>query len=341
MQATTMSESDSLEGLSPEEARRAKLQRIAEMGLDPWGQRFDDRASVQSVRDRIGEAKLKLESGDVVELPNLEADPEFDFRAWMGQQGKGQMTGPMVRVAGRIMSNRDTGKLMFIDLQDQSANVQLFIGKSQVGEDNWALAQNFDLGDLVGIDGELRRTKTGEITIFVKDLTFLCKALDPPPEKHHGLKDPELRQRMRYIDMAYNEGVRDRFVTRTKIVQSIRGTLNCRDFCEVEGPTLHTIAGGAAARPFNTHHNALDMDLFMRIALELHLKRLLVGGIERVYELGRVYRNEGISPKHNPEFTMLEVYEAYGDYGTMMDLTEAVIVGAIEASGAALRVALG
>jgi lysyl-tRNA synthetase class 2 len=231
------------------------------------------------------------------------------------------------------MSNRDTGKLMFIDLQDQSANVQLFIGKSQVGEDNWALAQNFDLGDLVGIDGELRRTKTGEITIFVKDLTFLCKALDPPPEKHHGLKDPELRQRMRYIDMAYNEGVRDRFVTRTKIVQSIRGTLNSRDFCEVEGPTLHTIAGGAAARPFNTHHNALDMDLFMRIALELHLKRLLVGGIERVYELGRVYRNEGISPKHNPEFTMLEVYEAYGDYGTMMDLTEAVIVGAIEASG--------
>lgn len=330
-----MSEADSTSTNpeTPEEARRNKLHRITEMGLDPWGQRFDSRASIRTVRERIGEAKLKLESGELVDLPDLDADPEFDFRAWMSEQGKGQMTGPDVRVAGRIMSNRDTGKLMFIDLEDQSANIQLFIGKKQVGESNWTLAENLDLGDIIGVDGELRRTKTGEITVFVKDLTFLTKALEPPPEKHHGLRDPELRQRRRYLDMAYNEGVRDRFITRTKIVQSIRETLNRRDFCEVEGPTLHTIAGGAAARPFNTHHNALDMGLFMRIALELHLKRLLVGGIERVYELGRVYRNEGISPKHNPEFTMLEVYEAYGDYGTMMDLTEAVITDAIKASG--------
>ena len=320
-------------GLNPEEARRAKLEKISAMGLDPWGQRFDDRSSIESVRARIGESKLKLESGEVVDLPEQADDEDFDFRAWMKEQGKGKMSGPTVRVAGRIMSNRDKGKVMFIDLEDQNARVQLFIGKSQVGDENWELAQHFDLGDLVGADGELRRTQTGEISIFVKDLTFLTKALEPPPEKFAGLKDQELRQRMRYIDMAYNEGVRERFLQRTKIVQSIRETLNGKDFCEVEGPTLHTVAGGAAARPFETHHNALDMDLFMRIALELHLKRLLVGGIERVYELGRVYRNEGISPKHNPEFTMMEVYEAYGDYGTMMDLTEAVITNAIKATG--------
>lgn len=319
--------------LNPEEARRHKLENLIKMGVDPWGHRFDDRLAIAQVRARIGEAKLKLESGEIVDMPDVENDESVDFRAWMAEQGKGQMIGPEVRVAGRIMSNRDTGKLMFIDLRDQTASVQLFIGKSQVGEENWALAQNFDLGDLIGVDGELRRTKTGEITVFVKDLTFLTKALDPPPEKFHGLKDPELRQRMRYVDMAYNEGVRERFLARTKIVQSIRETLNARGFCEVEGPTLHTIAGGAAARPFETHHNALGMDLFMRIALELHLKRLLVGGIERVYELGRVYRNEGIDQSHNPEFTMMEVYEAFGDYGTMMDLTEAVIVNAIHTTG--------
>jgi lysyl-tRNA synthetase class 2 len=319
--------------LTPEEARRQKLENIVQMGLDPWGQRFDHRTAIVEARARIGEVKLRLESGELVQLPDLESDASIDFRAWMAEQGKGQMTGPTVRVAGRIMSNRDTGKLMFIDLRDQTESIQLFVGKSQVGADNWALAQNFDLGDLIGVDGELRRTKTGEITVFVQELTFLTKALDPPPEKFHGLKDPELRQRMRYVDMAYNDGVRDRFLARTKIVQSIRETLNERGFCEVEGPTLHTIAGGAAARPFETHHNALGIDLSMRIALELHLKRLLVGGMERVYELGRVYRNEGIDQSHNPEFTMMEVYEAYGDYGTMMDLTEAVIVNAIQASG--------
>lgn len=319
--------------LSPEEARRQKLENIIQLGIDPWGHRYDDRVAIAEARARIGEVTLRLESGETVNLPDLESHESIDFRAWMAEQGKGEMNGPTIRVAGRIMSNRDTGKLMFIDLRDQTGSIQLFVGKSQVGSDNWSLAQNFDLGDLIGVDGELRRTKTGEITIFVKDLTFLTKSLDPPPEKFHGLKDPELRQRMRYVDMAYNEGVRDRFLARTRIVQSIRETLNERGFCEVEGPTLHAIAGGAAARPFETHHNALGIDLFMRIALELHLKRLLVGGIERVYELGRVYRNEGIDQSHNPEFTMIEVYEAYGDYGTMMDLTEAVIVNAIQASG--------
>ncbi len=210
-----------------------------------------------------------------------------------------------------------------------------------MGEENWALAQCFDLGDLVGVDGELKRTKTGELTIFAEQLHFLTKSLETPPEKHQGLTDPELRQRMRYLDLIHTEGVLERFLRRTKIVQSIRNTLAGEGFVEVEGPTLHAIAGGAAARPFMTHHNALDIDLFLRIALELHLKRLLVGGIERVYELGRVYRNEGISPRHNPEFTMLEVYQAYGDYGTMMDLTEAIIVEAIRATGQDLKLPWG
>ena len=231
------------------------------------------------------------------------------------------------------MLQRKKGKLIFLDIRDWTGQIQLFVGRGQVGEDNWALAECLDLGDLVGVDGELKHTKTGELTIFAEKLHFLTKSLEPPPEKHHGLTDPELRQRMRYLDLAYTEGVLPRFVNRGKIVQSIRNTLCGQGFVEVEGPTLHSVAGGAAARPFKTHHNALDMPLSLRIALELHLKRLLVGGIERVFELGRVYRNEGISPRHNPEFTMLEVYQAYGDYRTMMDLTEALIVDAIAATG--------
>ena len=181
------------------------------------------------------------------------------------------------------------------------------------------------------------RTNTGELTVFAEKLFFHTKMLEPPPDKHAGLTDPELRQRMRYADLAFNDGVMETFLDRTKIVKSIRRTLDEQGFCEVEGPTLHTVAGGAAARPFHTHHNALDMPLTMRIALELHLKRLMVGGVERVYELGRVYRNEGISPKHNPEFTMLEVYQAYGDYGSMMDLTEQLICDAIESIGGGYR----
>jgi lysyl-tRNA synthetase class 2 len=236
---------------------------------------------------------------------------------------------------------RDAGKLRFVDIQDWSGKVQLFIGKNQVGDRNWELAGYFDLGDIIGVDGELRRTKTGELTIFADELHFLCKAIEPPPEKHHGLTDPELRQRMRYLDLTYGDGVLERFVKRTKIVQSFRNTLANCGYCEIEGPTLHSIAGGAAARPFKTHHNSLDLDLYMRIALELHLKRLLVGGMERVYELGRVYRNEGVSPRHNPEFTMLEAYQALGDYRTMMDLTERLIVDAIEAIGRQYKLSWG
>jgi lysyl-tRNA synthetase class 2 len=301
------------------------------LGVDPWGSRFDNRSLIGELRDRAKEIRFVKESGQQVEIPDRTAQPDLDFRGWLQDQGKGEMTGPKVRAAGRIMLSRDAGKLRFINIQDWTGNLQLLVGKSQVGDESWTLAECFDLGDIIGVDGKLSYTKTGELTIFAEKLHFLSKSIALPPDKHAGLADAELRQRMRYLDLAYTDGVRDRFLSRTKVVQSIRGTLNRQGFCEIEGPTLHTIAGGAAARPFKTHHNTLDMPLVLRIALELHLKRLMVGGMERVYELGRVYRNEGISPRHNPEFTMLEVYQAFGDYCSMMDLTEAIVAGAIEA----------
>lgn len=338
-----------------EDARRAKLRKIVELGVDPWGGRFDRRALIGDLCARAGEVKYKTETGQQLDVPPLSqveiadersgrptpqwvlSEPrqgqQVPFREWVAEQGKGEFIGPSVRAAGRVVLHRDKGKLQFIDIQDWTGRIQLFVGQQQVGEENWALIQCIDLGDIVGVDGQLRRTKLGELSIFAERLYFLTKSLEPPPEKYHGLSDPELRQRMRYLDLTYGDGVRERFLQRTRIVQSIRNTLAADGFVEIEGPTLHSIAGGAAARPFTTHHNALDIDLFLRIALELHLKRLLVGGMERVYELGRVYRNEGISPKHNPEFTMLEVYQAFGNYETMMDLTERLIVDAIRSLG--------
>jgi lysyl-tRNA synthetase class 2 len=314
-----------------EAARRAKLARIAELGHDPWGGRFDERQSIAAIRAAAGQIRFRKADGAEIALPPLDTEDErAAFRPWLAEQGAGEMVGPQVRAAGRIVLARDAGKLKFVDIRDMTGQIQLFIGKAQVGA-GWELAECFDLGDIIGVDGALRRTKTGELSIFAERLHFLTKSLEAPPEKHSGLQDPELRQRQRYLDLTYTEGVLDRFLARTRIVAAIRRTLGDRGFVEVEGPTLHAIAGGAAARPFTTHHNALDIDLFMRIALELHLKRLLVGGIERVYELGRVYRNEGLSPRHNPEFTMLEVYQAYGDYGSMMDLTEECICEAIQA----------
>ena len=316
----------------PIAARQEKLRAIVALGVDPWGGRFEDRQFIDDIRNRAGEIAFRQQDGTLVPLPNLAAQPEgFDFRAWLAEQGPGEMVGPTVRAAGRIVLQRTAGKLRFVDIRDMTGQVQLFIGKAQVGDD-WELSQHFDLGDLIGVDGTLKRTKTGELSIFAQRLHFLTKSLEPPPEKYHGLTDPELRQRMRYLDLIHGDGVMDTFLRRSQIVRSIRNTLHERGYVEVEGPTLHAIAGGAAAKSFNTHHNALDIDLYLRIALELHLKRLLVGGIEKVFELGRVYRNEGISQRHNPEFTMLELYEAYGDYRSMMELTEAVIVNAIQAS---------
>lgn len=328
-------------GANWEQSRREKLDRITQLGHDPWGSRFDDHASIANIRARASEITINTQDGRTVPLVDpATAGADFDFRKWLSEQGPGEMSGPQVRAAGRIVLHRDKGKLQFIDIRDMTGQIQLFVGQQQVAND-WDLAKCFDLGDIIGVDGELRRTKTGELSIFASKLTLLTKSLAAPPEKHHGLTDAELRQRLRYLDLTYGEGVMPRFLNRTKIVRSIRETLHKRGFVEVEGPTLHSIAGGAAARPFKTHHNALDIDLFMRIALELHLKRLMVGGIERVYELGRVYRNEGISQRHNPEFTMLEAYQAYGDYRSMMDLTEACIVEAIQSTGQPLTLSWG
>ena len=296
-----------------EAARRVKLKRLIELGVDPWGGRFDDSLPISQIRDMQSQIEVQAQ------------DPASDRPP--------QERGPKVRAAGRIVLQRKKGKLIFADIRDATGQIQLFIGRKQVGEDDWNVAECFDLGDLIGVDGELKHTRTGELTIFAERLHFLCKSLETPPEKHKGLTDPELRQRMRYLDLIYTEGAMDRFLKRSAIVSSVRETLASRRYVEIEGPTLHSVAGGAAARPFSTHHNALDMPLYLRIALELHLKRVLVGGVERVFELGRVYRNEGISPRHNPEFTMLEAYQAYGDYRTMMDLTERIIGDALLAIG--------
>ncbi len=314
-------------------ARVEKLKKIEAMGLDPWGHRIDDRLLAKEVRNRSEEVMFRRETGELVPLPSFEADGKVDYKAWKAEQGPGEEVGPKVRVAGRIVLMRPTGKLVFLNIRDWSGDIQVLIGKGQVGDENFELTKYLDLGDLVAADGRLGRTNTGELTVFAEKLHFMTKSMEPPPEKHAGLQDPELRQRMRYLDLTYNDGVLDTFLKRIKIVQSIRDTLNRRGFAEIEGPTLHSIAGGAAARPFTTHHNALDMPLFLRIALELHLKRLLVGGMERVYELGRVYRNEGISVRHNPEFTMLECYQAYADYQSMMELTEQIICDALQATG--------
>lgn len=319
-----------LDATDPRVARREKLKRLQEAGIDPWGSRFDDRLFIGDIRRRVDEVRFRTEAGDLLELPDF-ADKAVDYRQWKSDHGPGNEIGPQVRGAGRIMLMRKTGKLVFLNIRDWTGDIQIFIGKKQVGDDDFELTKMLDLGDLIGVDGRLGRTNTGELTIFAESLHFQCKMLEPAPEKHAGLHDVGMRQRMRYTDLAFNEGPMETFLQRTAIVKSIRNTLDEQRFCEVEGPTLHTIAGGAAARPFTTHHNALGMNLFMRIALELHLKRLLVGGVERVYELGRVYRNEGISPRHNPEFTMLEVYQAYGDYHSMMDLTEELVCNAIKA----------
>jgi lysyl-tRNA synthetase class 2 len=313
--------------------RREKMAKLVELGIDPWGGRFDDREWIGTIRVRAGEIFYQLEDGQNITLPDFDAtSPDFNFRQWKADQGKGQIVGPKVRAAGRIVLHRDKGKLHFIDIRDMTGQIQLMVGQQQVGDD-WKVVELLDLGDIIGVDGQLVRSNTGELSIAAERVHFLTKSIETPPDKHGGLQDVELRQRQRYLDLTYTEGVLERFLNRTKIVRSIRETLNSQGFVEVEGPTLHSIAGGAAARPFLTHHNTLDIDLTLRIALELHLKRLMVGGIERVYELGRVYRNEGISPKHNPEFTMLEVYQAYGDYQAMMDLTEQCICNAIQATG--------
>ncbi|MDR1061902.1 MAG: lysine--tRNA ligase [Clostridiales bacterium] len=234
----------------------------------------------------------------------------------------GELDGQAVSVAGRILTKRNMGKASFCDIQDRDGKIQLYARADELGQEAYEAYKKYDIGDIVGAKGAVFKTHKGEISVRAASVALLAKSLLPLPEKFHGLKDPDLRYRQRYVDLIVNSGVRDTFIARSRIIKSIRQFLDGRGFLEVDTPLLHPIAGGAAARPFVTHHNALDMDLYLRIAPELYLKRLIVGGLERVYEMGRMFRNEGMSVKHNPEFTMLELYQAYTDYNGMMALME-------------------
>jgi lysyl-tRNA synthetase class 2 len=273
-----------------EQQRQEKLSRLKELGIEPYGSRYEGAEPAEDVKRRF-----------------KEDDP--------AQQA---------RCAGRIALLRDIGKLIFITLRDRSGTIQIGLSKKLLGE-QWSLAKLLELGDLIGAAGQLGKTKTGEITIWADQVTFLSKCLLPPPEKFHGLADVDQRYRQRYVDLWANPDVMERFKKRSAIIATIRQLLESKGFIEVETPMMQAIAGGAAARPFVTHHNTLDMDLYLRISPELFLKRLLVGGMERVFEINRNFRNEGLSRQHNPEFTMIEVYQAYADYNVMMDLTEEVI----------------
>ncbi len=230
--------------------------------------------------------------------------------------------GKMVSIAGRIMSKRVMGKASFCNIRDISGDIQSYVRKDEIGEEPYADFKKYDIGDIVGIEGEVFKTHTGEVSVKAKKVVLLTKSLQILPEKFHGLKDTDTRYRQRYIDLIVNPEVRDTFIKRSHIIKEIRNYLDGKEFIEVETPVLVPNAGGAAAKPFNTHHNALDQDIHLRISLELYLKRLIVGGLERVYEIGRVFRNEGLSVRHNPEFTLLELYQAYTDYYGMMDLVE-------------------
>ncbi|EGG36115.1 lysine--tRNA ligase [Paenibacillus sp. HGF5] len=277
--------------------RRNKLDELRKLGIDPFGGKYEREHHAGDILKQYDElSKEELEEKQVE-----------------------------VNLAGRIMAKRGMGKASFAHIQDLSGRIQIYVRQDSVAEAQYEAFSILDLGDIIGVKGVLFKTKTGETTVKVKELEVLSKSLYPLPEKFHGLKDVELRYRQRYVDLIINPDVQKTFITRSRIIQSMRRYLDSQGYLEVETPTLHSIAGGAAARPFITHHNALDMELYMRIAIELHLKRLIVGGLEKVYEIGRVYRNEGISTRHNPEFTMIELYEAYADYKDIMALTENLI----------------
>ena len=272
--------------------RLEKLAELREIGIEPFGDKFPVTHTAKQIQE------------------NVEA-----FVA----------SGEEVTVAGRLMAKRRHGKAGFGNIMDATGNIQIHANVQDMGAENYEVFKKNDIGDILGIRGKVFVTQKGETTIEVLEMTMLAKSLRPLPEKFHGLTDVDLRYRQRYVDLIMNKEVRDTFVTRSKIIKSMRNYLDKLGFLEVETPVLHSIAGGAAARPFETHHNALDMDMYMRIALELHLKRLIVGGFDKVYELGRVFRNEGISTRHNPEFTMIELYQAYADFHDMMALTENMI----------------
>jgi lysyl-tRNA synthetase class 2 len=282
--------------------RRTKLDALRELGHEPYPRRFRVELSVSKARSRFEDLSAE----------ELEADA------------------PVVRLGGRLRAVRGHGKVSFADLSDGGSQIQLYLRKNDLDESSWEVFKQLDLGDFLGVEGTVFRTRAGELSIAVKALTVLAKALRPLPEKYHGLADREARARQRYLDLLSNPESREVFETRSKMVSSIRRRLEAAGFIEVETPMMQPIPGGATARPFVTHHNTLDLDLYLRIAPELYLKRLIVGGFERVFELNRNFRNEGISTRHNPEFTMLEFYWAYADYELMMDFTEELVSGVVE-----------
>lgn len=277
--------------------RREKMAALREKGLDPFGKRFERTNLTEQLVSGYGEL-----SKEEIEEQNIR-----------------------VTIAGRMMTKRGKGKAGFAHLQDLTGQIQIYVRKDAVGDLQYEIFQSADLGDIIGVSGTLFKTKVGELSIKVDNFDMLTKALRPLPDKFHGLKDVEQRYRQRYLDLTMNPDSRATFMMRSKIIAEMRHYLDDHGYLEVETPMMHAIAGGASARPFITHHNALDMQLYMRIAIELHLKRLIVGGLEKVYEIGRVFRNEGISTRHNPEFTMIELYEAYADYRDIMNLTENLI----------------
>ena len=271
--------------------RREKLAKLQEMGRDPF---------VQSRYDRT----------------NYSMDIKNNFE---------EMEGKVVKIAGRIMSKRLQGKAGFIDIQDQEGRIQCYVRKDRIGEEEYDLFKTYDIGDIIGLEGEVFKTKKEEISVKANAVVLLSKSLQVLPEKYHGLKDQDIRYRQRYVDLIVNPEVKDTFLTRTKALKALRSFLDERGFLKVETPILNTIAGGANARPFVTHHNTLDIPMYLRIANELYLKRLIVGGFDKVYEMGRMFRNEGMSIKHNPEYTAMELYQAYADYEDMMKITEELI----------------
>lgn len=278
--------------------RREKLDEIRAKGIDPFPYTYErtaNAAEILSKFEKIGE----------------------------GEESKEE-----VSIAGRLMTKRGHGKASFAHLQDETGRIQIYSREDKIGKDKYDIYRKLDIGDFIGVKGHVFRTRTGEITVKIYEFTILCKSLHPLPEKWHGLTDKELRYRERYVDLMVNPGVKEVFVKRSKIVSLIRRFLEERGFLDVETPILHVLQGGAAAKPFETYHDALDMPLFMRVAPELYLKRLIVGGFEKVFEMGRVFRNEGMSFKHNPEYTILEIYQAYADYKDIMKLTEDLVVAA-------------
>lgn len=283
--------------------RREKMAALAEQGIDPFGKRFERTADSAQLKEKYSD-KTKEELHELAEAATI---------------------------AGRLMTKRGKGKVGFAHIQDREGQIQIYVRKDTVGEENYQIFKKADIGDFLGIEGEVMRTDMGELSIKATHITHLSKALRPLPEKFHGLTDVETIYRKRYLDLISNRESFERFVTRSRIVSEIRRYLDNQGFLEVETPVLHNEAGGAAARPFITHHNAQNIDMVLRIATELHLKRLIVGGMERVYEMGRIFRNEGMDATHNPEFTTIEAYQAYADFEDIMDLTEGIIQSAAKA----------